>query len=838
MTPASVSVVVVNLNGRHHLEPCFQSLLAQDYPADQLELILVDNGSADGSLELMRERFPTVRVIRNAANVGFAPAVNQGAAAAGGRYLALLNNDARADPGWVSAMVRAIEAGEERGVACVGARILDWEGERIDFVTGGASIHGLGFQFHHGFPIGAVQVGEHEALFACGGAMLVERRVFLEVGGFDEDYFAYYEDVDFGWRLWVLGYRVLIAPQATIYHRHHGTSSRMQSYQLHTLFERNALMTVIKNYDEANLGRVLSTSLLGVFQRILAQSAGSVEWERFSFAGAGAQPPDADGQSVPLLALSPVAAVKDLLDDLPRLFEKRQRIQARRARPDAEIFPLLRHPLGQPSRYEPHPLTSRLLFEALGVRAMLAGTRMHRVLIISSDPLSAHLAGVGIRAVEMARGLAASCYVTLAAPERADLALPEVEVVAFQRDDEGMIEQLIGQADVVIFQGYSLRRYPIIARLKKILVVDLYDPYYLEGLELFAREGAERGRLMAEDNLASLAEQLRVGDYFICASERQRDFWVGMLTGLGRLTPDGYRHDPTFRTLIDVVPFGCAETPPVHRRPVLKGVVPGIAEGDTLLLWGGGIWDWLDPLTVIAAMGLVREQRPGLRLFFLGARHPNVTDVPEMAMYGRAVALARELGLYGQTVFFNDSWVPYDERSSYLLEADIGVSAHQEHIETRFAFRTRLLDYIWAGLPMVVSAGDTLADLVEQRGLGYAVPIGDAPAFARALLELTGEPRPRERYAAALEAVRDELTWRRTLAPLAAFCADPRPAPGRFEVEQAALRQSAREQKLDAAIAEKNAHIARLEDLIRRLESGRVMRLLRWAEGRARGRRG
>ena len=838
MTPATVSVVVVNLNGCHHLAPCFQSLIDQDYPADLLELILVDNASDDGSLELMHERFPSVQVIRNATNVGFAPAVNQGAAAASGRYLALLNNDTHAAPDWITAMVKPLEAGREQGVACVGSQILDWEGKRIDFISSGASFNGFGYQFYHGLPTGAVPMGDHEALFACGGAMLVDRQIFLEVGGFDEDYFAYYEDVDFGWRLWVLGYRVLITPAAIIYHRHHGTSSRLQPYQLNKLFERNALMTVIKNYDEDNLNRVLSSSLLLMFQRMLGHAADEVAWDEFDFARGGAQPPDVQAQQVPKLALSPIAAMKDILDDFPHLWQKRQRIQSRRVRPDAAIFTLFQYPLGLPKQYEPRPTLTQTMLNALGVRTMLTGSRMHRVLIISSDPLSENLAGVGIRAVELARGLSDSCYVTLAAPERAALTLPNVQMIAFARDDENLVGQLASQAEIVIIQGYTLRRYPIIAGLNKILVVDLYDPYYLEGLEFFAKETEERGRLMASDNLASLTQQLEFGDFFLCASERQRDFWLGMLTGQGRLVPDGYRHDPTFRALIAVVPFGSAATPPVHTQRVLKGVVPGIAEDDTVLLWGGGIWDWLDPLTVIAAMGLLRAQRPKLKLFFLGYRHPNPADVPEMAMHTRAVALAQKLGLYGETVFFNDRWVPFDERSSYLLEADIGVSAHLAHIETRFAFRTRLLDCIWSGMPMVVSAGDTLADTVEQQGLGYTVPIGDAAGFAQALLTLTNEPCPRDRYAAAFEAVRAEFTWQRALAPLVTFCANPRYAADRVRPGAAAQPiQPSREAKLDAVIREKNAHIAHLEDLIRRLESGRVLRLLRWVGRIRRGRK-
>ena len=125
-----VSVVVVNFNGRHHLQPCFQSLIEQDYPSDRLELILIDNASIDGSLALMAEQFPQVQVVCNSTNIGFAPAVNQGASLATGHYLALINTATRLEASWVRTMVATIEAGRDRRVACVGSQILDWDGQK------------------------------------------------------------------------------------------------------------------------------------------------------------------------------------------------------------------------------------------------------------------------------------------------------------------------------------------------------------------------------------------------------------------------------------------------------------------------------------------------------------------------------------------------------------------------------------------------------------------------------------------------------------------------------------------------------------------------------------
>ncbi len=768
----TISVVVVNFNGYQHLESCFNSLLKQDYPVDLLEFILIDNGSRDESLSLMKSRFPSIKVIENAENVGFAPAVNQGAAAATGQYLALINNDAYADPHWLKAMVTSLENHRNEGVICVSAKVLDWYGQRIDFAGGGINFYGHGDQFFHQMTVDSVKLTEHEILFPCGGAMLVERELFIQVGGFDPAYFAYLEDVDFGWRLWLYGHKILFTPAAIVYHRHSATSKTVPKYQIRTLLERNALMTIIKNYDEANLQRVLPAALLLLIKKSLLDSRGMLQRQDFDVQLKKANE-ISEEITVPKEMLSYLVGVGDLIDDFAQLLQKRQAVQSQRVRSDAEILPLFKRPMGINYHSAEYILLQELLTETFGIRSLFSESRATRVLILSSDPLYDNLAGPGIRAVEMARHLAQSCFVRLAAPSQANLTLPNVECVAFQRGDEHTIKQLVNQADVVIIQGFTLRFYPSIRDYHKYLVFDLYDPFHLENLELQSKETIEHAQQISRSDVSVLNEQLLAGDFFICASERQRDFWLGMLSSVNRLSPQIYLNDQTFRSLIDVVPFGMDSNLPTHQKKVLKGIVPNIHEDDLVVLWGGGIWQWLDPLTVIRAMALVREQRQDIKLFFLGYHHPNPIDVPKMAIYDQAVALAQELGLHNQTVFFNDRWVPYQERANYLLESDIGVSAHFEHAETRFAFRTRLLDYIWAGLPMVVSEGDTLADIVTERGLGHVVPINDAERFAQAILTLANPNSGKKTYSQAFGTSQQDFTWSKVLEPLAEFCQKP-----------------------------------------------------------------
>lgn len=128
-------------------------------------------------------------------------------------------------------------------------------------------------------------------------------------------------------------------------------------------------------------------------------------------------------------------------------------------------------------------------------------------------------------------------------------------------------------------------------------------------------------------------------------------------------------------------------------------------------------------------------------------------------MDAAAVELAKELGVYDRFVFFNFGWVPYEQRADFLLEADVGVSAHFENIETRFAFRTRMLDYLWAGLPIVTTRGDVLGELVEERRLGRAVGDGDVDGWVAAIEELLDDKREHEAASRNIAQVRPRYRW-------------------------------------------------------------------------------
>ena len=161
-------------------------------------------------------------------------------------------------------------------------------------------------------------------------------------------------------------------------------------------------------------------------------------------------------------------------------------------------------------------------------------------------------------------------------------------------------------------------------------------------------------------------------------------------------------------------------------------------------------------------MDRLKDEHPEIRLFFMGLKHPNPW-VPDMRVAWESRRLSEDLGLTGRHVFFNEGWVPYAERADYLLDADVGVSTHFEHIETAFSFRTRILDYLWASLPIVATDGDTFGVLIREHDLGRVVPAEDVEALVDALREMLFDESVRARVHANISSFAQGYHWSRTL---------------------------------------------------------------------------
>jgi len=436
--------------------------------------------------------------------------------------------------------------------------------------------------------------------------------------------------------------------------------------------------------------------------------------------------------------------------------------------------------------------------------------RPKHILIISHDVVGTQMAGPGIRYFHLARVLSNEFPVILAIPLGSTLISGDsFSVLSYSSGIDAALEMAIMTAEVVFVPAVAVASFPSLLRTSAAVVVDGYDPYVAETLAL----GGQVTELQS-----SLTQAYLMGDFFVCASERQRDWWLGLLEAHGRINAATFGEDATLRKLIAVVPFGLPEEPPYFVQPVIKGVWPGIEVDNKIILWGGGLWPWLDPLTAIRAVSQIVSVRKEVRLVFPGTRHPNPGVALKPTLLQAAFGLAQELGLLDSFVFFGD-WIPYADWPAVLLESDLALTLHTDMLEARLAFRSRVLDYIWAGLPIIATRGDATSELIAAYNLGVLVEVGDVARVAEALLYLLDVDR--SAWAAGFERARRDLNWQYAAQPLIEFCRMPRRAPDK--ACGATVGNPFYIAERDRLLAEKE----HWQDLAQRYERGKLMRLLR-----------
>lgn len=439
---------------------------------------------------------------------------------------------------------------------------------------------------------------------------------------------------------------------------------------------------------------------------------------------------------------------------------------------------------------------------------------VHKLLIISHDIVGKHMAGPGIRYYHLARVLAAHVQTTLAIPHESPQELPahNFHVVRYTRHDWASIEPHIRAADICLFPSDTANEFPLLAQSEAYLIVDGYDPLLAEWLALGERFDAAAQQLAWRYRMGELNRQYLIGDFYICASERQRDWWLGLLEAHGRINPVTFNADPSLRTLIDVAPYGLTLNKPDPAHRLIKGVWPGIGLDDKVILWGGGLWPWLDPLTAIRAIAQICGARPELKLIFPGTKHPNPMMAGMPTQNAAAFALAEALGVRDQHVFFGD-WVAYTDWPAVLAESDVALTLHYDTLETRLAFRSRVLEYIAAGVPIVATRGDATSELVASYQLGAIVDYGDVAGVADAILQCLDQPQTE--HWIHVEDARQQLTWERAAAPLISFCQRP---------QRAVDKQGLTSKLGNPAYVDT---IERLQTLVDGYEQGRFMRLMR-----------
>jgi len=389
-----------------------------------------------------------------------------------------------------------------------------------------------------------------------------------------------------------------------------------------------------------------------------------------------------------------------------------------------------------------------------------------KVLVITPDRVGPSMAGPAIRAAAIADAVSKQNETVLLSLNKAS-----EQIVSGAKVVTTNGKKWVKWADVVIYQGIVLEHFRSLRKGKKFLIADMYDPLHIEYLGSAVNTSMYVRRAVLSVTAASIGLQMRLSDLILAASPNQVTLWQSHMAAWNVIDPVEYDKDPELKNHTAIVPFGISNDDPITTSNPFLINFSGIQKDDPILLWAGGIYDWFDPLTLIDAINEVKNSIPNIRLVFMGGKHPN-PDVPVNKIMQKAIDLAKSYDLLNKNIFFNNQWVDYSQRHNYLFNATIGVSTHYKSLETQFSFRTRILDYLWAGLPIITTEGDFFAKVIESEKCGEVVKQRDYGDLAKAIIKLLDKTNLENARKNSLK-LREEFRWHKVLKPILEYCANP-----------------------------------------------------------------
>lgn len=333
----TISIIVVNLNGKKWLKGLLESILASDYPEDKLEIVFVDNGSSDGSVEFAKKMFKNnanSKIIQNTLNVGWSPANNQGMSVAKGEIVVCISNDMEVETSWIKEIAKVMKADKNIGLVQCNSLSM-WDRRTPD--------SGMNYLDRFGYAYSYAPLKETlEVFFAEGMAFAVKQEVIKKIGVLDEYFFMEYDDMDYSWRARLAGYKVFFVPTAKVYHARGGTVGATYFQRINNVkwYTRNHLVTLIKNYELKTLLKLSAVILAVEMIKILYLLIIKKNWKLSTAASKG---------------------MFYVLKDLRVILKKRIEIQKSRKISDKEIMKAM-HP------FNPWLLRLFLVLQAKGKR--------------------------------------------------------------------------------------------------------------------------------------------------------------------------------------------------------------------------------------------------------------------------------------------------------------------------------------------------------------------------------------------------------------------------------------------------------------------------------------
>ena len=387
---------------------------------------------------------------------------------------------------------------------------------------------------------------------------------------------------------------------------------------------------------------------------------------------------------------------------------------------------------------------------------------IERIAVLAPEPIRARMAGMGIRALELARALAEEFDVRLIVPNDVGEAREVAGAVRVVRADNGALREAAEGVQAGVVSGHAANWW--FHQLPDLPVAaDLYDPFPIENLH-YARQ---LGQDTAQHDHQTLELALARADYFLCASHEQRLFYAGALFSCGRIGAANFPEDSALTGLIGVVPFGVPAEAARGDRASGRSAVGVAGEGPLVLF--GGIYDWYDPELLLSAWSEILRGQPDAHLLFF--ENPNPETTPP-GVFERARERARRIDSTGRSIHFSP-WLPYAARADLYAASDFLVSISSEGLETELSYRTRLVDAAWGGVPSVTVGGGSLARELVAAGAAFDSPRSTQELAAR-VAALLADAALRGRAGEAARRFASERNWRTVSQPLVSWCREAR----------------------------------------------------------------
>lgn len=390
------------------------------------------------------------------------------------------------------------------------------------------------------------------------------------------------------------------------------------------------------------------------------------------------------------------------------------------------------------------------------------------ILFISRDKTGETMAGTAQRYTELA-GVSARYTkdVGLLAPPGSTRPVNLPENVRFLARDASLLDvsRFMLDYDTWFSQSLSQKELFVLRRSGARFIYDGYDPVYLENLERLSYEPITKSALQHLEFIRrELRRVLLHADKVAYANPQQKNYLLGQLQAIRGLGLNDYGADHVQANIFIHVPYGLhvAQKLTTRQRDSLRAK-RRVSKTDQLLLWGGGVWNWFDPLSLLEALEKGYAPR-NTKVLFPGFRHPD-SDAPQMKMARDVQVYLKSHPKLRDRVIVDEGWIPYGRRHELFGIADVGVSLHFDSLETELSFRTRVLEYLANDLPILSTSGDFFANEIASLQLGHVVPPKDSRAIGVALKELL-QTKARQQIVRNIQTYRELYLWDRIIQNL------------------------------------------------------------------------